>query len=595
MAPTSSAPSLRSLTFPPEVLLHIISFASESLSGEHYMDLNERNADLASLALVNRAFQEATYSVLYGDLRLSWVADKVKMLFRSFEENHHLLPLVRRLEATALHRTAWINDQVKIARDNADHLKQASFDTYCEQEGIEEDSQEWLQVVEDTFGSKNSALEEAWAVEFRKDAEDAWKRNGHGAWRSQGNREGAHEFLDIITSAPALRSLLVCGFKHTLSATDIDIASRGPYPLIEYLEVPHLHTSSPFFVNHTLPSLLASSTPNLRSLRGHLQKSTAVVVELAANLGLHPSRAGLCSLFSLTFRLSPNLLGLRPQPYTGASALLALLRRTSVTTAPPSRFPPEILLHILSFASASYSSDHYTDLNKRNADLASLALVSRAFQEATYSVLYGDLRLAWMADKVKMLCVSLNANLQLLPLVRRVEAIAVQMDEWVEYQVESPSGESDTKQKFLEDYCKRIGIEEDSPAWWRMMDDDLENTDAEDEGAKYQMAVFKAVWNDNGHGTWLVNHDQEGALEFLDLVESAPALRSIVVHGFWDTLSATEIAKRGPYPLVESLETTIESPFVVDHTLPSLLTSWAPNLRSLSGHTPYYLYLQHLT
>ncbi|KAL8286660.1 hypothetical protein RQP46_004188 [Phenoliferia psychrophenolica] len=264
----AASPPLRSLIFPPEILLHILSFASNSYSGEHYTVLNERNADLARLARVSRAFQEGTYSVLYGDLRVVWFADKVKKLQKAFKANAHLLPIVRRLEATAVDEFDWRQYHIDGPRDDA-RSKEAWLKAYCKQKEIKKDSQEWLLIME----GGNHEAEGEWDMVLLHDAGYAWNKNAHGAWKGKGkgNPEGARELLDIVASAPALRSVVVREFAEKLDATDI--ATRGPYPLIESLEAP-VNTdsetpSSPFFANHSLPSFLASSSPNLRSLSGH--------------------------------------------------------------------------------------------------------------------------------------------------------------------------------------------------------------------------------------------------------------------------------------------------------------------------------------
>ncbi|KAL8286635.1 hypothetical protein RQP46_004163 [Phenoliferia psychrophenolica] len=255
-------------------------------------------------------------------------------------------------------------------------------------------------------------------------------------------------------------------------------------------------------------------------------------------------------------------------------------------------FPPEILLHILSFVSDSYSGYDYSHLSHRNAGLAPLALVNRAFQAATYSVLYGDLRLAWMSDKVWRLFESFDGNPQLLPLVRRLEATAVNVEDWVTEQLRNPKvdeDDSDLKRDVLKDYCLRHGIEENSPEWRATMEDGVEDPNVRSEWEEHKRGVVEAVWNDNDYGTWEGEENSEGALELLDIVGSAPALRSLVVRAFdMDYLQATEIATRGPYPLLESLGTSGDipycgDPFFAGRSLPSFLASSSPNLRSLSG------------
>ncbi|KAL8286679.1 hypothetical protein RQP46_004207 [Phenoliferia psychrophenolica] len=265
--------------------------------------MNERNVDLASLALVSRAFQAATYSVLYGDLGLAWMADKVRRLRKSFKSNPNLLPLVRRLEATAVHQDEWIEYQLATASDDdADDSSKAWSEAYYDRHDIDENSQEWL-LMEDA-AREDGEERGQWEEDVRSDAKDAWVRKGYGAWKGKGNSEGALQLLDIIASAPTLRILVVRDFTRRLHPRDI--ATRGPYPLIAALEASTYRTSS-FFIDHTLPSILASSTPNLRSLSG--------------NIGYRGGGAPIISL-------PPSLTRLRIEGYNGDTQIDTLLLQT---------------------------------------------------------------------------------------------------------------------------------------------------------------------------------------------------------------------------------------------------------------------------
>ncbi|KAL8286677.1 hypothetical protein RQP46_004205 [Phenoliferia psychrophenolica] len=263
------SPPLRSLTFPPEVLLHILSFASDSYSSHHYTNLNKRNADLASLALVSRTFQEATYSVLYGDLRLAWMGDKVKKLLRTFQENDPLFLLVRRLEATAVHRNDWVDYHLENPGGDSELKKQAWLEDYLERGGVEQYSKHWTQMMEDGIENCGAEAEDQWVEDMRSDARDAWDAKGHGEWKRKRNHEGARELLDIMTSATALRSLVLRGFSHKLDEDDTQI--YGPFPHLESIAADI--SASPFFLNANLPSFLAASAPNLRSLSGYARRS----------------------------------------------------------------------------------------------------------------------------------------------------------------------------------------------------------------------------------------------------------------------------------------------------------------------------------
>ncbi|KAL8286752.1 hypothetical protein RQP46_004280 [Phenoliferia psychrophenolica] len=168
------------LTTNPEVILHILSFISnsppQSRSEPAYVTITRRNAALARLALVSRPFQQTTYSVLYGDLRIPWMADKVHILSIAFEDNPSLPPLVLRLEAAAVQESMWITNKVDaIAREDVHGKLLARAGNF-------------------------NALE--------KLAGAAWVASGHGAWRNF----GVEELGDLVAKVAGVRDVVAEGF-----------------------------------------------------------------------------------------------------------------------------------------------------------------------------------------------------------------------------------------------------------------------------------------------------------------------------------------------------------------------------------------------
>ncbi|KAL8286778.1 hypothetical protein RQP46_004306 [Phenoliferia psychrophenolica] len=626
LSPDPPSPPRRSLSFPPEVLLLIVSFASDSYVGGDYKVLTVRNAALVRLALVNRAFQAATYSVLYGDLRLAWMPHKVDKLRTSFIHNPHLLPLVRRLEATAVHEDDWAEDACR-SRSGDIHRRKAWLESYCRENDIQEGSLEWQDLFDTPIEEGPTA--DDFDDDIAREVAEAW--TGHGTWKSQQTgSQGVLELLVFVGSAPVLPTVVLQGFNDDF----VTGAPRGPYPLLESLAFP---ASSPYLIHDHLYSFLASCAPNLRSLSGYLNlrppgpmlslppSLTHLEIDVDSNprydtfllqaqpnlrsLSIMPESPNWASRSTITTCLSSlETLVVNYSLYPFNRALITPRRvanapygRPSSKLQPPPAgglspdkptaphrslsFPPEVLLLVLSFASDSYIGGEAETLNARNAELARIALVSRAFQAATYSVLYGDLRLPWMADTVKQLRKSFSKNSQLLPLVRRLEASAVDEYAWVEDDYDSRSSDEQVREEWLESYCERNGIEEESDEWIGLNENPIEDGDAADDFEDDMRSDAKMAWSASGHGAWQAKRtNPEGALEVLDFVGSAPALRRLVVRDFLTPLRAVDLAKRGSYPLIESLVLPQDSPFLADGRLAPFLVSRAPNLRSLSGY-----------
>ncbi|KAL8286746.1 hypothetical protein RQP46_004274 [Phenoliferia psychrophenolica] len=199
-----------------------------------------------------------------------------------------------------------------------------------------------------------------------------------------------------------------------------------------------------------------------------------------------------------------------------------------------------------------------------------------------------------MANTVHKLRKSFQYNRYLLPLVRRLEATAVDQWGWIEHTADNP--DHPEKEPWLADYCERNWIPENSSEFRHLQKEYEESEDGpgeapvdawegdmRDEWKQDMRTAALEEWDKAGHGDWKANEDALGELEFLDIVGSAPALRTLVVRGFTTTLHPTTMKKRGPYPLIEALETPDDSPFIDNRTLASLLASRTPNLRSLSG------------
>ncbi|KAL8286610.1 hypothetical protein RQP46_004138 [Phenoliferia psychrophenolica] len=348
----------RALNYPPEILLHILSYASDPYSGEHYINPIERNADLARFALVGRAFQQATYSVLYGDLRLAWMGDKVKKLQNSFKNDKRLLLLVRRLDAFAVSEDAWIEYKLQNLDPN-DPSRETWFDDYCQRKGIEYDSEEWQELSEQPLELGDAG--EEWEEDMRADLEEQWAQRGHGVWKWKGKRnvDGALELLDIVGSAPALRTIVLREFEDALHPSDV--AKSGPYPRVESLDA---LTHSPFFADNTLPSLLASKSPNLRSLCGTMTHFTDQSPK-APPISLPPSltKLAIIDYIGLDTRIDTLLLQIRPS-----------LRSLTLTTASSGWASSPALKALLSSLEAFVVRDNWFRRHEEDIDSLTRAI-----------------------------------------------------------------------------------------------------------------------------------------------------------------------------------------------------------------------------
>ena len=94
---------------PPEVLVDILEL---SLLDPTWGSIPLRNARLLSLALLSKQFQPPAYSILYGDLRLHFLAGTADKLRQSLRANRTLAPLVARLEVKSVESRVWCQSWV---------------------------------------------------------------------------------------------------------------------------------------------------------------------------------------------------------------------------------------------------------------------------------------------------------------------------------------------------------------------------------------------------------------------------------------------------------------------------------------------------
>lgn len=233
-------------------------------------DITERNTLLCPLALVSTQFRDPVYDVLYGDLRVDWIASVITKLVKSFKKNRQLLKLVRRLEASApteedvARRIHAYIDEVTEDPERVDQF----VDDYCEESGLEMEDQDWDSVLGEWKES-----EELWA-----EAEDAQPDD---AWADREDNSGVHELLVVLEKMTNLRTLIVHGFDATSKDVQADIARRGsfasittfsPFPVSPEDPPQDEFTSDPFHPDpESFAASLVARMPNLRRLRGILR------------------------------------------------------------------------------------------------------------------------------------------------------------------------------------------------------------------------------------------------------------------------------------------------------------------------------------
>ncbi|KAK4697655.1 hypothetical protein P7C70_g8178, partial [Phenoliferia sp. Uapishka_3] len=331
-APTSPATRCHLSLLPPEILTLIIvttSATHHSKSQENdprpFVTLYDyphshsaRNAILAPLALVSRAFQQATYSVLYADLRLRWLSSTVTLLRVSLSANLDLLGLVRRLEVTAVPYATWHAEKVEAAVDKR-----------------EED------IESDYFQGVPNDSEEAWEQELDHNVRMDWYASGNARWSGAEGvlALGAHEVLELLDIMPNVQAVVIRGFEGTvccsiatpnssfIKAFDTFVTCR----LFRSIQSLDASNSCPFNPDpcSSFASFLASRSPNLRRMCGTLpdKLSLSQILPGLTHLDIQhtSSSSSSASLTALLTHTQSTLQSLRLTPRIGAGWANSLL------------------------------------------------------------------------------------------------------------------------------------------------------------------------------------------------------------------------------------------------------------------------------
>ncbi|KAK4702491.1 hypothetical protein P7C70_g3730, partial [Phenoliferia sp. Uapishka_3] len=297
-------------TVPPEILTHIIAFvptvhqkAPHVALDHHPASHTARNAELAALALVSRAFQKATYSMLYGYISIMWLSGTVRRLQASLKANPALLTLVRRLEVTAISHDSWYWEEWEIAR----------------QDRAADSNNPPSNMSDEEFAETDKALE--WA----------WFGAGHSEWEGLPGvmQLGARSLLNLMEAATNLRVVVLEGFDGDIPE---ELATRRTFPSLETLDTvshsppfPQIQSdldgtnSFPFtFDTSSFPALIASQSPNLRRMCGRLDNRNSLgPLPPLTHLNIVQKSEDDLSLLALLLQIQPILVSLRLTPRVG--------------------------------------------------------------------------------------------------------------------------------------------------------------------------------------------------------------------------------------------------------------------------------------
>ncbi|KAL8280553.1 hypothetical protein RQP46_007201 [Phenoliferia psychrophenolica] len=193
------------LPIPPEILTVILelSLLSPRL-------IKDRNSRLLDLALVSRQFQPVAYDLLWGDLRVSWLAGTAMRVQRSLRANRSLAPIVKRLQVNAVDQRAWISAWVHRIRANPAQLAAARrrARTFRLATSNSERLVDTPCAKEDERREENARLEEM----LSREGSEAWVNEGHARWTRPD--EAGQELLQLVGLLPSLRHLVVKNWKH---------------------------------------------------------------------------------------------------------------------------------------------------------------------------------------------------------------------------------------------------------------------------------------------------------------------------------------------------------------------------------------------
>ncbi|KAL8277964.1 hypothetical protein RQP46_009596 [Phenoliferia psychrophenolica] len=279
----------RANPFSPELLIQIVQECAyfERDEPPHpepdwppHQQLTNRNAMLSKLALVDRAFQKATYSILYSDLRIAWFAGTVKRLLESFETNPELPLLVRSFEASGSDAKTW--------------------------KGYRTDAMPEARECYRAAARMSGSVDRLWAT-----AAAEWRAMGHSRWEEQyGDEYGMQELVDLLATFPNLQALEVQGIAQN-NLPDDSVVRGGPLLNVTSITTPD---ACPFLHTSNLASLLVSRSPNLNRLVGTMDVDHGALGDSAAFLpdSLAHLKIYSCSEMSLE-RLTEILHKVRPK------------------------------------------------------------------------------------------------------------------------------------------------------------------------------------------------------------------------------------------------------------------------------------------
>ncbi|KAK4699744.1 hypothetical protein P7C70_g6515, partial [Phenoliferia sp. Uapishka_3] len=274
-------------------------------------------------------------------------------------------------------------------------------------------------------------------------------------------------------------------------------------------------------------------------------------------------------------RLTPTPRPLQPPPHSLPPPT------TLPGTSSFGRFhlPPEILTRILDECTAS---ERYSFENPgvRNKKLALLARVSADFQRAAYSLLYGHLKIEWLAGNGQKLLdtFQLNAALPRLVLSILVEA-PCSREEWVDERVDLQIDDEANVAQYFEDYCDNMDYNDRHAAdLWKWAGNDMPK-DMKDEWESELRSDYGDSWIKAGHAGWdQDDEDANGTAQLFDLLEMTPNILSLDMRDFDCSGESGIEGRAGVFSSLQSLRLNDDSPYIFG-TLGYDLASRMPNLR----------------
>ncbi|KAL8291917.1 hypothetical protein RQP46_002175 [Phenoliferia psychrophenolica] len=257
---------------------------------------------------------------------------------------------------------------------------------------------------------------------------------------------------------------------------------------------------------------------------------------------------------------------------------------TGNTTRLSGRFPPELLSVIIALAAPpSLLNDSYTSL-------LSFALVSRDWNEATNSILYGTISRKWDSRVAKCLMRTFDERPALLQLFRSFDTYFPDLSNWILSNSQVSHWEDDELQKLRRDavYTTREAWDAEDGARQRQAE-----TLARERWRIYADEIGAGEWMDPNSYHWPARGPQpkrrEGAVAFIDFLSRCPNLRFLNISSMSigrigededEALNYAQLDARLPHQ-IPSLESV--SFGSVDDPIIRLILDRAPNLTYVDG------------